>query len=239
MKLNRKYTTWILTGLLGSVVFASCSRDSESTGIEYAPNMYNSDAYEAYTQLEEKDLNPYGMTMRRPVEGTIARGQMEYTMYSEGYEASSSWTSNVPATKENVAEEGAALYMTFCQHCHGKTGKNDGKVVSEGGFPPPPWEGLTADYITNLPIGKIFHSITFGKGQMGSHASQLTPSERWKIAMYVKSVNQGDAYNYSDSESVPVVESEEEGTEGDDAESTTDTAPEPEASQDNHNEGHH
>ena len=40
--------------------------------------------------------------------------------------------------------------------------------------------------IKNLPEGKIFHSITYGKGLMGQHASQLTAEERWKLVYYVQ-----------------------------------------------------
>ena len=32
----------------------------------------------------------------------------------------------------------------------------------------------------------MFHSITYGKGTMGSHASQLTQEERWKLVYYVQ-----------------------------------------------------
>ena len=38
------------------------------TGYEYAPNMYESEAYEAYTQTGDMKYNPNGMTMRTPVE---------------------------------------------------------------------------------------------------------------------------------------------------------------------------
>ena len=32
----------------------------------------------------------------------------------------------------------------------------------------------------------MFHTLTYGKGAMGSHASQLTKAERWKVVAYVK-----------------------------------------------------
>jgi hypothetical protein len=37
-----------------------------------------------------------------------------------------------------------------------------------------------------LPAGTIFYSITYGKGMMGSHASQLNKEERWKVVHYVE-----------------------------------------------------
>ncbi len=69
-------------------------------------------------------------------------------------------------------------------HCHGESGQGDGGTVTNGGFPPPP--AYNGGALKNLPEGKMFHSITYGKGMMGSHASQLTKEERWKIIQYVK-----------------------------------------------------
>lgn len=239
MKLYKRHLVWVLTAVAGSAILASCTAGGNDTGIEYAPNMYNSDAYEAYTQREEMEYNPNGMTMRLPVEGTIARGQLEYTEYSFGYEESASWTSKVKATESNV-KQGEALFMTYCQHCHGKTGKNDGKVVSESEYPPPPFENFQTEYIQTLPMGKVFHTITYGKGNMGSHASQLNPEERWKVAHFVKSLSLGDAFAYEVDENAPeedaAEESAEEGhsqeDEGNEQQESTDE-------NDHDNTGHH
>ena len=40
----------------------------------------------------------------------------------------------------------------------------------------------------NIPEGKMFHSIQYGKVMMGSHASQLTVEDRWKIIRYVQAL---------------------------------------------------
>jgi mono/diheme cytochrome c family protein len=37
-----------------------------------------------------------------------------------------------------------------------------------------------------MPAGTIFHSITYGKGQMGAYASQLSTEQRWMIVHYIK-----------------------------------------------------
>jgi hypothetical protein len=36
--------------------------------------------------------------------------------------------------------------------------------------------------------GSVFHTITYGKNAMGPHASQLNKDERWKLAMYVRTM---------------------------------------------------
>ena len=47
---------------------------------------------------------------------------------------------------------------------------------------PPAFRKLSLD----LPEGKMFHTITYGKVLMGSHASQLTQEERWLLVMYIR-----------------------------------------------------
>ena len=37
----------------------------------------------------------------------------------------------------------------------------------------------------DLTDGKIYHTITYGVNLMGSHASQLNPTERWKVVQYI------------------------------------------------------
>lgn len=188
----------IVNGLLliAAGTFVGCSAGGNKTGYEYAPNMYESEAYEAYTQTGEMKHNPYGMTMRTPVSGTVADGQMGYTLYEEGYEASASWTNPIAPTEANVAE-GMRLYNIQCQHCHGKKGKNDGGVIKSGQYPPPPWDGYQSDDIKNLSDGKAFHSITYGKGNMGAHGNVMNPDECWKVLHYVRSLSLGDAFVYA------------------------------------------
>ena len=38
-----------------------------------------------------------------------------------------------------------------------------------------------------MPVGTMFYSITYGKNNMGSYASQLTREQRWMVIQYVKS----------------------------------------------------
>lgn len=187
-----------LNGLLivGVSALVGCSAGGNNPGIEYAPNMYVSEAYEAYTQTGEMAYNPNGMTMRTPVEGTVAMGQLSYTQYPVGYEASASWLNPMPATEANVAE-GGRLYEINCQHCHGKSGKNDGGVIKSGKYNPPPWDGYQSDDIKNLPDGKAFHTISYGKGNMGAHASVLTPEQRWNVLHYVRKLSLGDDFVYA------------------------------------------
>jgi outer membrane protein OmpA-like peptidoglycan-associated protein/mono/diheme cytochrome c family protein len=198
MRLNNKSKYTIVLGLLVAGL-TSCTSKGNRTGIEYAPQMYISDAYEPFSQAQEYTYNPNGMSMRLPVHGTIARGQASY-MYphpnsAEGYEASASYTSWVTKAKEDI-QEGERLYNIYCWSCHGKKGKNDGPIFKSKKMPGPSWPGYESEYIQNLPEGKIYHTITYGKGLMGSHAAMLSPEERWKVIHYVKYLSLGDAFEF-------------------------------------------
>jgi hypothetical protein len=50
-----------------------------------------------------------------------------------------------------------------------------------------------------MPEGTMFHSVTYGKGFMGSYASQLTRKQRWMIIHYVKSRQTGGDESMADS----------------------------------------
>ena len=36
-----------------------------------------------------------------------------------------------------------------------------------------------------LNDGQMFHTITYGQNTMGSHASQISQNDRWKIIQYI------------------------------------------------------
>jgi len=173
--------------------------EPNNPGYEYAPegDMYHSIPYDAQTEYFEDSShfntnghNPFGMTMRLPVKGTVARGQADY-MYpypvtEAGYEQAGKELINpVPVTQENL-QEGKRLFNIYCWHCHGHLGEGDGPVMASGKFPKPSWITYKSDYIKNLPEGKMFHTITNGKNLMGAHGPLLNPNQRWKIIHYIK-----------------------------------------------------
>lgn len=208
MKINLKYISIFAIG--GALAFTSCIKSDDSPGYEYMPDMYRSQAIEAYVDYgmvkddetsEEALARKVTLSARTPAEGTIPFNSSEakaklfmpygFENTTEGYEASAA--NSIPEVFLNDVEgnvkEGKRLYNIMCQHCHGMKGQGDGGVVEVGGFnPPSPYNGA----YKNRPLGKIFHVITYGKGAMGSHASQLNKEERWKVAMYVRTLQHGN-----------------------------------------------
>lgn len=173
---------------LGSVM-SSCF-NKRSTGLEYAPNMYD---HKAFDPDQPNDNFKDGKTAQLPPEGTTPVGfdkiDDSYPNTSEGYELAGKNMSNpFPVTYPNLVD-GKNLYVKMCSHCHGLEGKGDGSIIKLGKFPPPPAYGTGTSSrggsMKDLSDGKIFHTITHGVNLMGAHKNQLTPAERWKIVMYV------------------------------------------------------
>lgn len=178
--------------------FTSCGKkDENSPGVEYMPDMYRSPSLEYYsTHTVDGDTLNNAML---PVKGTVSRGNLPYAYpaTAEGYEkAGANLRNPLPVSqREQWEKEGEVLYGKFCVHCHGASGDGDGKVAGKLPGPPPPY---SSGPLKNLPEGKIFHSITYGKGMMGAHNSLLTQEERWKLVCFVQKL-QGPKESAADS----------------------------------------
>ncbi|SEM10612.1 Cytochrome C oxidase, cbb3-type, subunit III [Olivibacter domesticus] len=186
------------TKLFGTACFAvafaalvsSCGDNTtRSTGWEFSRNMYDPIGNNNPDQPNTNFAN--GQTAQTPPEGTTPVGfeRFDYPNTLEGYEAASlNFHSTLERTEKNL-KDGAMLYHSFCSPCHGPEGKGDGTIVNMEKFPPPPsystGTSSRGGQMKDLTDGKIYHTITYGLNLMGSHASQLSPDERWKVVMYV------------------------------------------------------
>lgn len=95
-------------------------------------------------------------------------------------------------TKENLAR-GRWAFETFCLPCHGKTGAGDGPVAARGvGMPGYPIATKGSKPLS-YKDGHIFHIITYGRGNMGSYATQVAPADRWKAILWLRQLQKGGA----------------------------------------------
>jgi hypothetical protein len=192
-QMKRKYLNIVSKLTVIAVVFSiSSCREKDGLALEYMPDMYRSPSVETYVDYGElrgkqgNDSIRNRMSALLPVEGTIARGFMPYPYENsiEGYEAAGvNLKSPFPSTDKTI-KEGKELFGMFCVQCHGKTGQGDGILIQRDKFPPLP---IKFNDTLNLAEGKMYHTVTYGKGLMGAHASQLKKEERWKIIHYIKS----------------------------------------------------
>jgi mono/diheme cytochrome c family protein len=201
--------TGSVIALSAAVLMTSCGAGGDNQGLEYAPNMYHSVAYEPYSQIVDEDagrwltsidypdghaeffnsnkLNQFRMTMRETPENTVSRNKQGWLPYRLGKDsleyAARTLTNPLDSTAEVVAG-GKILYDMYCDHYHGSKGAGDGKVADKyNGVP-----NYKSDALKNITEGHIFHVITHGKNLMWAHGSQINPEDRWKIAKYVKTL---------------------------------------------------
>ena len=206
------------------VAMSGCVTDENSPGLEYMPDMYRSPAVEAYVDY---GMDPYYVTeevavgqrntqsARKPVAGTIpfvgankAFGlPYAYPNTPEGYEAAGMELASPLSTTKAHIEAGMEIYVQMCTQCHGEEGKGDGALSRNGHIAGIP---SYSDKLKDLPMGKMYHTLTYGKGLMGSHASQLSKKDRWLVIEYIKVLQQGGEMPAFD-ESGNVVESATDG----------------------------
>src|SRR6185437_4637012 len=165
-------------------LMSSCG-SKKKPGLTYMPDMAYSRAYESYAEnnlaKQNIDYVPY------PVQGTIRRGDLfPYPLPddSNGYKMSAGIKDPLPTLDSNQLKEAGRLFNINCAICHGAKMDAQGPLATGGKVPAV--ANLTQAIYVNMPVGTMFHSVTYGKGNMGSYASQLTRKQRWMVIQYVK-----------------------------------------------------
>jgi mono/diheme cytochrome c family protein len=169
-----------------AVAIGACGAPPEKRGFEYTPDMVYSVPYDSFAP---NPVTRDGLTLQRPVPGTIPRGFMplHYEATTEEAERAGLELSNPVAPTPRTAAEGRQLFETFCVVCHGPRGEGDGPLIPR--IPNPP--SYTSSRVRDMPAGRIFHVITFGSGRMPAYASQVPQRERWLIAAHVQTLQKG------------------------------------------------
>lgn len=195
----------ILSAFLISLGFGlvSCGGASgDDPGNAYMPDMYYSRAYEAYNYNNVGGEHD-SLLMRRiyysglTVPGTVARGESlpnHLTNDSTGLTAADGLTNPLAnaAAQGRMLTEGERLYLVNCGICHGTALDGNGPLFNDGNgaFPVKPTQ-LNDAKAKAWTDGHYFHVITFGKGAMGSYASQLRPEQRWMVINYIRNKQGG------------------------------------------------
>jgi mono/diheme cytochrome c family protein len=180
------------------LTIVACSDVKRSPGRTYMPDMAYSRAYETYSVSEEKkaELLKQGIHFSNtPVPGTVKRGG-DFTFRipkdsigsTAKYELSKQVQSPIVSMDSAAMTESERLYLIHCGICHGPALDGNGPLYKggEGPFIAKPQNLVTEPITVNMPEGQMFYSVTYGKGAMGSYASQLTSTQRWMVIHYIK-----------------------------------------------------
>ncbi len=193
---------------LATVVLNSCG-PKDNPPLVYFPDMYFPVAYDPLQKAEdayskhENEIPAFvknnGATGLIPVDGTVAHnldgiieanmaGRMTMEEYNSGYDASKGITS-APLNAANLSqdvERGQILYDRTCANCHGTGGDGQGSIVVSGAY-----LGVPKFADREITVGSVHYVLTHGRNAMGSYAGQLTPGDRWRVAMYVMNAFKG------------------------------------------------
>jgi len=206
--------------------------------------------------------------MRAPVDGSVARGQLDadtelYQGIKSDYVPTVSLTTPQGSVRtglgtQDEAEaappvEDVSMYITefpkeitvdealvkrgqvrfniYCAACHGYAANGDGLVnqraVALAATGKAQWTSAkslhdaTVSNAEKNPLGRIFETISNGRGTMGPYGAQIPTADRWAIVAYVKALQETGIK--------PVVAvSDDESGEGSEANDTGESASTPE-----------
>lgn len=204
----------LMVSSLAIAALAGCGASGEYRGMEYAPNMYHAVSYEPLTQIKETDEgtfvsnredgkgeffnsnihNPNSINMREPVAGTVRRtsnGYLPYRLHKDSLDMAARIVKSPIPTSEGVIAEGKLLYGRYCNHCHGANGQGSEDPTAKVGVILKGVPSYSLGRVATVSEGHIFHVITYGKGRMGAHGSQISEENRWKIVQYVQTLQKG------------------------------------------------
>ena len=173
-----------IVAVVGLSFMATSCFDKSKPNYQFFPNMYESVAYETYSESDAFDSKNglRGKEGQLPAEGSIKRGFVPYEIpnTTEGYQLAKTTLKSPLDSISSDSEKGKELYNIYCAICHGDKGNGKGKLVEREKF-----LGVPNYAEREITEGSIFHVITYGLNSMGSHANQLSQEERWQVADYV------------------------------------------------------
>ena len=124
---------------------------------------------------------------------TALLGSALVTFSREKPGSTEKWTAPAPearkknpvAVSESSLAAGQKIYVKRCVACHGKTGNGDGPDAADLGIHP---AKLSDPSIRAETDGELFWKITVGKKPMPNYGSRLSPTDRWNVINYLRSL---------------------------------------------------
>ena len=169
-------------------LFGCQGMPSKKPPIHLNPNMDNQEKF------KPQESNPFfknNMSMRTPVEGTVARGYLYddssfyYGKNNDGGFVSKA--SDVIDVDESFILRGKERYNIYCSVCHGYTGDGNGLVAQNDEYPLIP-TSLFSNTLDDKNDGYFFDVISNGVRNMPGYSHQIGIEDRWAIVSYIKAL---------------------------------------------------
>ncbi len=137
--------------------------------------------------LSRSDFYSDQRSARPPVEGTVAREQLDEDSYFYTGKVGGNPGDAMPfPVTRDVLARGRERFNIFCAPCHSRLGDGNGFVPSRGFSRMPPSFHIVR--LQKAPVGYFYDVITEGFGVMPDYASQIPPRDRWDIVAYVRAL---------------------------------------------------
>ncbi|MHB1023441.1 MAG: c-type cytochrome [Acidobacteriaceae bacterium] len=137
-----------------------------------------------------------GRSVRPQVANTVARGQLdEDTYYYTGMVNGKEGTMMPFPVTPVVLARGQEKFNLYCTPCHSRVGNGQGMIVQRGYRPA---GNFHTTRLINAPIGHFFTVMTHGFGAMPDYSAQLTESDRWAVAAYIRALQLSQNARLSD-----------------------------------------
>lgn len=179
----RKSRVSLLAALL-LLLASGCWRGATSPRSPWHPNP-NMDHQPKYRPQSASLFFADGATMRPPVAGTVARGELhEDTAFYTGMDAAGELVATMPVEVDDAfLLRGQERYEIYCAPCHNTRGNGKGVL----------WEraqiesaDLLQDRLREAPDGQLFDTVTNGLGLMSGYKYPIPPRDRWAIIAHIR-----------------------------------------------------
>ena len=80
---------------------------------------------------------------------------------------------------------GSDVYVGKCAHCHGDSGKGDGRDANR--YDPAPTDFTDSKQMSGVTDGELFYKISEGKKPMPMFKNKLTEDQRWELVLLIRS----------------------------------------------------
>jgi mono/diheme cytochrome c family protein len=168
--------------LAALVALAGCGEEKHERGLEAIPDMFHTPAHKAQTALVSEDGKTEYSSMLPPVEGTVPRGFVPYSVAPTDW-ASAKLLRNPLSPSKAVLRQGQTWFNHTCAMCHGRDGNAaHGNVAKQfSGIP-----SVASANVLGMTDGELYHIMSVGRNRMPHLRAQLPPADRWAVASYVK-----------------------------------------------------
>jgi mono/diheme cytochrome c family protein len=169
-------------GLLAVLALAACRQDMQDQP--------------RFKPLAESDFYADLRSARPPVDGTVARGQLNEDSYFFSGKVGNNPGDYLPfPVTDDVLTRGRERFNIYCAPCHSRVGDGNGMIVQRGLRVPPSFH---TERLRKAPLGYFFDVMTNGFGAMPDYASQIPPRDRWTIVAYIRALQLSQQANTAD-----------------------------------------